>query len=221
MYKRAWVAPEMLMLQPYDTKVDIWGLGMLLYEMVEHEVPFLEYPPLRAIYMVISEGIPPLTNSNTYGPAFHDFYHQCTQKDPQLRPSADTLLEHPFLHLACTPQEFLLHSQKQENELSASDLDTILFSQNADGSWSNHVKLAQIIPNLSSSHSDYLTARVIEYLISNFSEKKEEWNLILSKALYYFDQRGKSHLLQPEIITLVRQIQQSATAEISRQQNLF
>ena len=35
------MAPEMLKNQPYDTAVDIWGLGVLLYELLHGYPPFI------------------------------------------------------------------------------------------------------------------------------------------------------------------------------------
>lgn len=34
------MAPEMIQKQPYDEKIDIWALGILLFEMVEGNAPF-------------------------------------------------------------------------------------------------------------------------------------------------------------------------------------
>ncbi len=34
------MAPEMQKDQPYDNKVDIWALGILLYEITQGQAPF-------------------------------------------------------------------------------------------------------------------------------------------------------------------------------------
>ena len=34
------MSPEMIQKQAYDSKIDIWALGILLYEMIEGNVPF-------------------------------------------------------------------------------------------------------------------------------------------------------------------------------------
>ena len=34
------MAPEMILRKPYTHKIDIWGLGILLFELIEGRAPF-------------------------------------------------------------------------------------------------------------------------------------------------------------------------------------
>jgi serine/threonine protein kinase len=34
------MAPEMILQKPYDYKIDIWALGILLFEMIQGNAPF-------------------------------------------------------------------------------------------------------------------------------------------------------------------------------------
>jgi serine/threonine protein kinase len=35
-----YMAPEMILRKPYTHKIDIWGLGILLFELIEGHAPF-------------------------------------------------------------------------------------------------------------------------------------------------------------------------------------
>jgi len=101
-----WMAPELIRGHDYGTKVDIWSLGIMLMEMVEGEPPYLEFPPLRALFLITTKGIPPLSSSDQFTPELIDFYNKCLDKEVDKRPGADDLLEHPFLKKACEPEYF-------------------------------------------------------------------------------------------------------------------
>ncbi len=34
------MAPEMIQKKPYDYKIDIWALGILLFELIQGKAPF-------------------------------------------------------------------------------------------------------------------------------------------------------------------------------------
>lgn len=100
-----WMAPELIRGHDYGTKVDIWSLGIMLMEMVEGEPPYMEFPPLRALFLITTKGIPPLKEPQKWSPDLNDFFSKCLEKDVEKRPSADELLKHPFIMRACSPKE--------------------------------------------------------------------------------------------------------------------
>jgi len=101
-----WMAPELIRGHDYGTKVDIWSLGIMLMEMVEGEPPYMEFPPLRALFLITTKGIPPLQNPQDWSEELRSFFSLCLDKEVEKRPSAEELLQHPFLEHACEPEEF-------------------------------------------------------------------------------------------------------------------
>jgi hypothetical protein len=101
-----WMAPELIRGHDYGTKVDIWSLGIMLIEMAEGEPPYMEYPPLRALFLITTKGIPPVKDQNKWSRDFHDFFSKCLDVNVQTRPEASELLKHPFMSRACESDGF-------------------------------------------------------------------------------------------------------------------
>lgn len=94
-----WLSPEIITRKAYDTKTDIWSLGILIIEMLEGAPPYLNEAPLKAIYLIASRG-KPVINYDKLSPELADFLDKCLSTDPEARATATELLSHPFLRSA-------------------------------------------------------------------------------------------------------------------------
>jgi hypothetical protein len=116
-----WMAPELIRGQNYDQKVDIWSLGIMIMEMAEGEPPYMEFPPLRALFLITTKGIPDLKDASKWSKEMNDFVLKCLEKDPERRIDSNELLKHPFLKRVCQPKDLVptvktakYHKQQQQ-----------------------------------------------------------------------------------------------------------
>ncbi|NXK19299.1 STK10 kinase, partial [Arenaria interpres] len=97
-----WMAPEVVMCEtmkdtPYDYKADIWSLGITLIEMAQIEPPHHELNPMRVLLKIAKSDPPTLSCPSKWSLEFRDFLKTALDKNPETRPSAAQLLEHPFV----------------------------------------------------------------------------------------------------------------------------
>ncbi|KAF2979514.1 hypothetical protein EK904_011737 [Melospiza melodia maxima] len=96
------MAPEVVMCEtmkdtPYDYKADIWSLGITLIEMAQIEPPHHELNPMRVLLKIAKSDPPTLSCPSKWSLEFRDFLKKALDKNPETRPSAAQLLEHPFV----------------------------------------------------------------------------------------------------------------------------
>lgn len=91
-----WMAPEVVHpKKTYGRAADIWSLGCTVLEMLTRQIPFPNVEWQHAFYR-IGRGDQPPVPSHLSSDA-QDFIRKCVQVDPNSRPTAAQLLEHPFV----------------------------------------------------------------------------------------------------------------------------
>ena len=91
-------------------KCDIWSLGCTIIQLLTTKPPYYEFEPMAAMFRIVTDDCPPIPNDISNN--LKDFLLKCFIKDPNKRPSAKELLNHPWI---TTPNKKLVKKFINEN----------------------------------------------------------------------------------------------------------
>uniref|UniRef100_A0A4W4GFH8 Mitogen-activated protein kinase kinase kinase kinase n=1 Tax=Electrophorus electricus TaxID=8005 RepID=A0A4W4GFH8_ELEEL len=97
-----WMAPEVAAVEKkggYNHLCDIWAVGITAIELAELQPPMFDLHPMKALMLMSKSSFQPpkLKDKTKWSASFHSFVKMCLTKSPRKRPTAETLLQHPFV----------------------------------------------------------------------------------------------------------------------------
>lgn len=145
------MSPEVILAMDegqYDTKVDVWSLGITCIELAERKPPLYNMNAMSALYHIAQNDSPSLTtqvnciNSSSqqeqrqldqqnsdkceeWSDSFKSFVDSCLRKLPQNRPSAFDLLGHKFI-VELSDRSALINLIRKTKEI-VRDLDNLQY----------------------------------------------------------------------------------------------
>ena len=117
-----WMSPQVVSQQKYDTKTDIWSLGITCVELVEGEPPNGSVRPREVMEKIRTS--PPkveeIIDKEEHTDEFIDFVRLCLEIDPAKRPTAEELLNHNFITGLSQGREYLKNLiNSHQNDIKA------------------------------------------------------------------------------------------------------
>eukprot|EP01125_Pyxidicula_operculata_P020303 TRINITY_DN7489_c0_g1_i1.p1 TRINITY_DN7489_c0_g1~~TRINITY_DN7489_c0_g1_i1.p1 ORF type:complete len:878 (+),score=169.01 TRINITY_DN7489_c0_g1_i1:227-2635(+) len=98
------MAPEIIKKEGYNSRADIWSLGITIIEMVQTRPPNTDITTIQQLPELAERPPPSFSKPKAYSNEFNQFLKNCLVKSPTDRPSAVDLLLDPFMTNVSGPE---------------------------------------------------------------------------------------------------------------------
>lgn len=109
-----YMAPELVQEKPYNYTVDLWSLGVILYELATGRPPFYTDRIVSLIQMIVRDDV---AYPSAMSAEFQTFLKGLLNKDPAQRLKWPEILQHPFIQETPDQLETRLQLERQVRTL--------------------------------------------------------------------------------------------------------
>ncbi|MEQ2274826.1 Serine/threonine-protein kinase Nek9 [Xenotaenia resolanae] len=116
-----YMSPELCQGSKYNFKSDIWAMGCVLFEVLTLRKTFDATNPLNLCVKIVQGNFTMDVDTDIYASGLIKLVYECLNQDPAKRPTADEILDQPFI--SCCRRELeervvMLNSAMKKSKLS-------------------------------------------------------------------------------------------------------
>ena len=151
-----WMSPQVILNRNYDMKTDIWSLGITCMELVEGEPPYGDLKPEEVMEKIAKN--PPkagdIIDVKEHTDDFIDFVNKCLEINPNKRPTANMLINHPFIKKLARGNEYLAQLIEQHiDEVEKFRIDKEEYLNNKENKENENINFNE--PNMQEENKEY------------------------------------------------------------------
>ncbi|XP_054070967.1 serine/threonine-protein kinase ULK3 isoform X4 [Rissa tridactyla] len=183
-----YMAPEMVCRQQYDARVDLWSVGVILYEALFGRPPFASRSFAELEEKIRSDRAVELPSRPPLSPECRDLLGQLLERDPLKRISFEHFFAHPFVDME--------HVPGPESLCKATDLVVEAVKKDQEGdapaALSLYCKALEYFVPALHYESDARRKEAIRVKVRQYISRAEELKAVVTSSSKNFLQQGNS-----------------------------